>query len=174
MNTARLIELYRERYSLILETAKRYAPDPDCVQDIVQQVFIEFAVKGREKNWDLERSVDPLLHQITKNISLMQWRQLQRHSPEKQRELGEYILSLNKDRETFQTFNEQLDALKNCLKRLPEKSRKIIDLHYSSDVPAKEIAQMLNVQDQAVRQALRRIRKKLHDCILSVLKGEAQ
>lgn len=172
MSTSKLIELYRQRYDLILDTARRYSPDPNSVQDIVQQVFIEFVIKGREKNWDLQQNIDPLLHQITKNVSLWHWRHLQRNSPEKLRELGEYILSLNEERETSTHFLRQLDALKQCLKRLPEKSRKIVDLRYSADVSAKEIAKMLNVQDQAVRQALRRIRKKLHDCILFAMKGE--
>lgn len=172
MDDSAFIDLYRSRYDLILGTAKRYAPDADCVQDIVQQVFIEFAVKGREKNWDLEQNVDPLLHQITKNVALWHWRRIQRNSPEKLRELGEYILSLNEVREESQPIRQKLEALKHCLDRLPEKSRKIVDLRYFADISAAEIGEMLNVQDRAVRQALQRIRKKLHDCIQLALKGE--
>ncbi len=60
-----------------------------------------------------------------------------------------------------------LDKLRNCLGRLPHRSRRILDLRYQQEKRSAEIGDELAMNGPAVRAALRRIRQALLKCIQS-------
>jgi len=60
-----------------------------------------------------------------------------------------------------------LDKLRNCLGRLPQRSRRILDLRYQQEKRSAEIGDELGMNGPAVRGALRRIRQALLKCIQS-------
>lgn len=57
------------------------------------------------------------------------------------------------------------EALRDCLKRLPEKSRELLELRYEKNLKADQIAQRIAGTLDSVYQALSRIRSRLEDCI---------
>ncbi len=57
---------------------------------------------------------------------------------------------------------ERCNLLDNYMSELPENTRMILELRYLGSMDAKEIAQILDVKHDTVRQILSRIRKKLH------------
>jgi len=59
----------------------------------------------------------------------------------------------------------QLDALMKCVERLPDRSRRIVDLRYHQGVACGEIAERLKSTVDAVYQALRRIHVALKECV---------
>jgi len=67
-----------------------------------------------------------------------------------------------------QTEHESSDreqALRTCLSKLPERSRKILALRYDESVKGEEIARRLSTTRDAIYQSLARIRSRLETCI---------
>src|SRR4030095_12052972 len=77
--------------------ALRLAPAPGLVEDIAQQVILEFLAKADQ--WDLTREVQPLLAGMTRNVARRCWREHTRALPEQTRELAEHIRALAEDQD---------------------------------------------------------------------------
>ena len=60
-------------------------------------------------------------------------------------------------------------ALEHCLEKLPQKSRRLLDLRYAEDASAESIARATNSTAGSVRVTLLRIRDALADCIRAQL-----
>jgi RNA polymerase sigma-70 factor len=72
------------------------------------------------------------------------------------------------------TFDQQLDVLRDCLSRLNGIQRESIQLHYEHGLHCKEIADRLGIGFEAVKKHLQRGRTMLHRCLLSKIPaGEA-
>jgi RNA polymerase sigma factor (sigma-70 family) len=151
--------------------ALRLAPWPGLAEDIRQQVFLEFIEKA--ERWDLTRDVRPLLAGMTRNVALRAWREHTRTLPDQLRDLAEHIRDLaGSAQPTSAHESEDLAALKKCLSKLPDKSRRLVELHYYLDISSVEIASQMTMQADAIRRALFRIREQLRRCIRGLLKGE--
>jgi len=68
---------------------------------------------------------------------------------------------------TGDTFDEKLDALRDCLARLNGPQREAIRLHYEHGLHCKEIADRLGIHFEAVKKHLQRGRAVLHRCLSS-------
>ena len=66
----------------------------------------------------------------------------------------------------------ELDALSNCLKKLPEKDRDLLDRRYGTGLQARQISGQIGRSARAVAQALYRIRTTLLRCIEQTLAVE--
>ena len=82
---------------------------------------------------------------------------------------------------TRDEMEAQLDprrvALALCLKELPERNRKIIDLYYGSKTTADRVAEQLGKSVHTIYKGLKTIRKALLQCIdrrLAAERGEAR
>lgn len=56
-------------------------------------------------------------------------------------------------------------ALRDCLTRLPEEQRKLIQERYSKREPLKKLALQFKKKESALKMSLMRIRKSLYECI---------
>ncbi|MCA8950732.1 MAG: sigma-70 family RNA polymerase sigma factor [Planctomycetes bacterium] len=63
------------------------------------------------------------------------------------------------------TFDDQLDVLRECLARLEGSQRESIRLHYEHGLHCKEIAARLGIGFEAVKKHLQRGRAVLHRCM---------
>ena len=61
------------------------------------------------------------------------------------------------------------DALAQCLKSLPPRSRRIMSLRYEKQESFEEIGEVLESSAQAIQRAISRIRQSLHECVRSRL-----
>ena len=147
--------------------ALRFAPAPGLADDIAQQVFLEFLAKAGQ--WDLTRDVRPLLAGMTRIVARRCWRDHTRSLPEQTRELAEHIRALAEDQEVAWHDEEETRALRQCLDRLPDKSRQLVELHYFVDLTSVDIAARMAMNADAVRRALFRLRGQLRKCIQGVL-----
>ncbi len=62
-------------------------------------------------------------------------------------------------------FRERLDALADCLARLPERSAAVVQAAYRDSRPLAAIARDLEEQEEAVKKRLQRARALLADCL---------
>lgn len=67
------------------------------------------------------------------------------------------------------TFDEKLDALRECLQHLTGPQRESIRLHYEHGMHCKEIADRLGIGFEAVKKHLQRGRAQLQRCLQSKL-----
>ena len=56
-------------------------------------------------------------------------------------------------------------ALRDCLVRLPELQRNLIDSRYRAELPIKQLAKQFNKGESAIKMSLKRIREALQVCI---------
>lgn len=63
------------------------------------------------------------------------------------------------------TLEQRREALIECLRKLNDKDRQLIEKRYSPGESGKSVAQFLNRPANAVYQSLSRIRRTLHTCV---------
>lgn len=61
------------------------------------------------------------------------------------------------------------EALDRCVKGLPERSRQLVEGRYGDGLSRDQLGQRLQLSDAGVKQALRRVRAALKDCVLERL-----
>ena len=59
----------------------------------------------------------------------------------------------------------QRDALRECLRRLPERSRLLVHLRYRDGMSREQLAARLGLRAQGVKSLLQRVRSALGECI---------
>ncbi|MEQ1750204.1 MAG: sigma-70 family RNA polymerase sigma factor [Prosthecobacter sp.] len=165
MNTheTRAAQLFLSHHDFVKGVALKYAPWPGLMDDISQQVFLEFIAK--EERWDLEKDLRPLLATMTRHVAMRLWRDRTRERPEVVQKLADHIRLLAEERDLPPRYEEEIGILRSCLMKLPEKSRELVQLYYYSDVSTPEIAEQLDMKSDTVCRALSRVRDKLRDCI---------
>jgi len=165
MNTheTQAAQLFLTHHDFVKGVALKYAPWPGLMEDITQQVFLEFMAK--EERWDLENDLRPLLATMTRHVAMRLWRDRTRSRPEVVQKLADHIRLLAEESEMPPRYEEEIGLLRGCLQKLPEKSRELIQLYYYSDVSTPEIAGQLEMKADTVCRALSRVREKLRECI---------
>jgi RNA polymerase sigma-70 factor, ECF subfamily len=152
--------------------AFKLAPVPGFAGDIAQQVFLEFIAK-RDK-WDLTSDLKPLLATMTRNVAQRHWRERCKAMAPEMIALVEEIQTLNEREEVPWYSDEEKAALKQCLEKLPAKSRDIVKMHYDLGISSVDMAALMEVRADAVRRALFRLRCQLRKCVEgSVASGES-
>jgi len=58
-----------------------------------------------------------------------------------------------------------VDALRLCMRDLPERQRRAIELRYADDATRTEIANRLGVGEEGIKTALRRAKESLGECV---------
>ncbi len=167
------VQVFLKYYNYVRSVAWRTAPSTFLLDDVAHDVFIEF-VKNAEK-WNFEGDLRPLLAKITQNIALVHWRKYLRNLPENLRQLGEYLRLDQEKEERFSSENDledRLTLLKQCLKKLPEKSRELVESYYNGIQNCSELAQTQDKSCGAIYMAMSRIRSTLKTCIERKMKTE--
>ncbi len=65
-------------------------------------------------------------------------------------------------------------ALRQCLEKLPQQHRELLDIRYCSNEPVKQVAEKMGRSADAVSMTLFRIRKTLLNCIGNILAVEGE
>ena len=82
------------------------------------------------------------------------------------------VLEASED-DFIENLDVRIDAMNKCLKKLGVHQRKLIELKYVQEVPAKRIADRFGLSSRAIYQAISRIHKVLMRCIRRTLAEEA-
>jgi RNA polymerase sigma factor (sigma-70 family) len=168
---AQLRSVVQAEGGFVTALALKLAPAPGMAGDIAQQVFLEFLSKG--KKWDLSGEVRPLLAGMTRNVARRFWREASRKMSPEMYGLAEHIRTLAEGEDVSWYSNEEKNALRRCLERLPEKSKRIVQTHYYLGVSSVEMANRMSMSAAAVRRALFRLRAQLRRCVNGVLGRES-
>lgn len=73
--------------------------------------------------------------------------------------------------EVAPSVSAEAAALRDCLKKVSGRSRKVVRLRYFEDLNSTEIADRLQMSATNVRVVLQRARERLRDCVRRAMKG---
>lgn len=156
-------QVFLSHHDFVKGVALKYAPWPGLMDDITQQVFLEFMKK--EAQWDLSTDARPLLATMTRHIAMRQWRERTRQQPDVVQKLADHIRLLAEDREAPPRYEDEIGVLRTCLQKLPVKSRELVELYYYNEIGTPQIAEQIDMKADTVCRALSRVREKLRECI---------
>lgn len=176
-----IVTQFQDNYGSVVAIVSRYAPRDNSIDDILQEIFIDFFTGFVEKKWHLipretNLSWRPLLLHIAKRRaqlfarkSLQQNRFIDRVA-ERLRDVSG--LAVEKDFDFWDESDLQMDAMKECLDKLPSKSRTLIDQYYFEHASVEKIAKQQMTTPPTIRNFFYRIRIILRQCIEFSLKKE--
>ena len=136
-------------------------PDPHLRDDVFQEVAL--ALWQQMEVYHAERSFGAWARGIAAN-KILQARERNARFP--------VVFSPETIRSVLDAFdqsesdaNRRAEALRDCVKQLPEKSRQLLTLRYEQDLKNDEIARRSRSTVEAIYQAMSRIRQRLEACI---------
>ena len=160
-------EFVLENHQLVRIFLARFVHCPQRVDDLAQETFVtafkqQHRFQGRSKpsTW---------LVGIARNKAL-QYLRLEKRRKDRTRTFinslpGFRQLQYSNSESLLDDSMERIEALKNCLGQLPQRSFELVEQFYFGDVTAVAIAAQTNAKESAVRMKLKRIREVLHKCI---------
>ena len=141
------------------------------VDDVAQDVYLEF-YKNIDKT-PPDVAPQRWLKGIARNVCLNHIRRCARRGRLQREALAELLAAT--ETETFRRTSEgtlQI-ALEECCRKLPDDSRRLLELKYQQDLTSDAIAQAVSKTAEAVRIALFRIRATLKNCVSKQVAGES-
>ena len=146
----------------IYRLAKRMLDQNEEAEDLVQEVFIRMW-KNREK-LDEYRSLEALAVITAKNLCLdkLKARKFPVESWNNRQQFIENIAE-----ETRPDHSDLVSGVKEAMKTLTEQSRMIIHLRDIEGYEFDEIAEVMGMQENAVRVALSRARKRVRELLVN-------
>lgn len=142
--------------------------DPDWVDDIAQEAFL---TAYREwASFDQTRDFGRWLRGIAANIVRNELRKDARRQRILRAELVELLIERHVEKkEPPQPVT--LEAIRDCLAKLPLRHRELVHSRYGNGESAPELAQRFELNADNVRQLLLRIRLQLKKCVEQRLAG---
>ncbi len=148
-------QIYSLYSSELMNISYGYTKNKDDSLDIIQNVFLKYFNKSKSFPSEADRKY--WLIRITINESLDFLRKNSR-------------VILMDDDNKLDALNYQdndndprLERLGFLVKELPEKYRRVIILHYYDSMPIKDISNILNISEAAVKKRLERARNILKE-----------
>lgn len=150
-------EEFEEKYHLysqdLMNISFGYTRDNDASLDVIQNVFLKFFKS--DKTFDTAMEERFWLIRVTINESKDYLRRNKRITNVDE-DVIDAFPSNDEDKEDI-----RLKKLSIKVKELPEKYRRVIILHYYDSLPVKDISEILNISNDAVKKRLERARNML-------------
>lgn len=165
--TERLKDLTRQflgQRHLLLAFIYGLVRDWDAAEEILQEVWIRLA-EAETKGTTVE-SVEKWCRGVARNLVLHHLRQ--KHSGRVVTDSRIVALAERAFEEhdlADAVWSSQRSWLFDCLERLPDKSRRVLQLKYGEGLRVAQIAERLQHSQDAIFKALSRIRQALADCV---------
>jgi RNA polymerase sigma-70 factor (ECF subfamily) len=141
-----------------------YVPRATWVDDLAQQAFV--SAYQSLKSFRVGTDFYAWLRQIAYNhlrAELEKTKRRRRLETDYLQEIGAAELSRRLDRDNPE--EDALEALRDCVSRLPDTSREIVQRHYGDGLPLAEIAGSLGRPAGSLKVTLFKIRARLRDCV---------
>lgn len=154
--------LYNRYFPRLYQHAFKMLKDQDEAQDIVQELFTSFWVKG--KDLDLTANVSSYLYAATRNrvLNLFEHNRVHDHYISS---LGEFLSYVEVSVDELVIEKELAEIIEGEVRQMPPKMREIFELSRKEDLSHKEIADYLEISDKTVKKqisnALKILRMKI-------------
>ncbi len=139
------------------------AVDPDWVDDIAQEAFL---TAYREwDSFDSSRDFGKWVRGIAANIVRNEVRKNARRRRILHTELAELLLRRQQSEPTEPSELLTVEVVRDCLDKLPQRSREVVQARYRDGNTAPELAKQYQLTPENVRQMLVRIRQQIKACV---------
>lgn len=150
---------WRELRGMLLSITR----NATLAEDLAQEVFVVALRKGMEPGPDTRL----WLREVARRLAIAE---LRRKRPKAVADFEKFIESIdppmaNPAPAEAAEFNEEVSALRACVKALPEGLREIVALKYEKEQPLSKLATRTGKTVGYLKQVLFRLRKRLADCI---------
>jgi RNA polymerase sigma-70 factor, ECF subfamily len=159
-----LIKQLLRHQSLFMGYLVAITRDLGAAEEVFQNVAVVVLEQGPK---EVIRDFQAWAKEIVRRQAL---HYLRERSQARQRSMAPELLeglSLALDSDSLGTEGppQERDALAQCLKVLPPRSRRIMTLRYEKRQSFEEIGEMLQSSAQAIQRTISRIRQSLHECV---------
>lgn len=159
--------LVREHADLLTAYLRTLLWDDTAVDDVFQEAML--VAWRRLDDYDRDRPFGPWLRGIAARLVLQHRRQTAGRALSC---APEVLDALEQRFEEFSSrpgdsFRDRVDRLLECLRKLPEKLRVVIEMTYARDIMLRQVAESINVSEEAVKKRMQRGRQMLADCLQS-------
>ena len=157
--------LVRENADMLIAYVRSISRNDALADDVFQDTML--TAWRRQDDYDKDRFFGPWLRGIAARILLANHRKAARGASLCDEQTLDYLSQRFEalHRQPGDTFDEKLDALRDCVERLPERYRDPIKLRYEEDLRGDGLAQRLGLAAETVKKRLQRAKARLLDCI---------
>jgi RNA polymerase sigma-70 factor (ECF subfamily) len=155
------LEALEESQQKLLRICSVYAKDADDTKDLFQEVLVN--IWRSMPNFKGNSSMGTWMYRITLNVCL-RMRSKEIKLQKKVIRLDSITIGNLKSPHVDTEMNEQLIALRSCIRKLNEADRAAITL-YLEELPYKEISNVLGLKENTVAVKVKRIKGKLLNCL---------
>jgi RNA polymerase sigma-70 factor (ECF subfamily) len=166
VNAKQLFEiLVRENADMLIAYIRSGVRDDAVADDVFQETML--TAWRRLDDYDRQRPFGPWLRGIAARILLAHYRRAARNMAVCDAETLDYLSQRFEalHRRPGDTFDEKLDALRDCVQLLPEPYATAIRLRYGEDLGVAGIVARLGLAAETVKKRLQRAKARLLDCI---------
>lgn len=140
--------------------ANRLLENREEAEDMVQEVFIK--LWNRRDKLDEYRSVEALAMVTTRNLCLDKLKR-RKITIERMENLKDEMTDSQQDQKT--DLSDIVHKIHQIIQTLPEQQRSVIQLRDIEGYDFEEIAELLDMNENAVRVSLSRARKKIRESL---------
>ncbi len=147
--------------------SRNYVLDGAEIEDLIQSAFEKFATSPHLLSIENPRA---FLYKLVNNLALNHFRHAnvkQRYENENNLEDQDGDVPGDTNPESIAQHHQQLEAISDCLRNMPEKRRQIVMMNRFEHLSYAEIGRRLGISEAAVRK---HIKRALHD----IMMGEEQ
>lgn len=170
-----MLNLYKDYYGLVRKNIYNITHDADQIEDLINDTFIKLIKKiTLIRNMDSYKTATYVVYTSRSvAINYIKHRNVQKRHVYYggELDLAENVLSVEDDMEYRIIHQEEIKEMGKALLRLPEKQKNLLCFKYILEMNDREIAGVLNIAPNSVRQYLTRARreaKKLIDKEMSI------
>lgn len=150
-----------ENQQKLLRICSVYAKDDSGTKDLFQEVL--FNIWKSMPSFNGEATIGTWMYRITLNVCL-RMRSKEIKLQKKTIRMDSITIGNLKADSEKNIQNDRLVALRNCIKKLNEADKAVITL-YLEELPYTEISKVLGLKENTVAVKVKRIKKKLSNCL---------
>jgi len=158
-------QILEENKHKIFRICRIYATSPIEPQDLFQEVV--FQIWNSLDSFKGKSSIDTWVYRITINVCLRSKMRLEKSNSQTDRFEAIHFTPIEKEIDVHE--QEKFKFLKQCIDTLNESDTSLIVL-YLDDLAYKKIALITGLSENHIAVRMKRIRKKLFECIEPKLK----
>jgi RNA polymerase sigma-70 factor (ECF subfamily) len=166
MDAKQLFEiLVRENADMLIAYIRSTARDDAMADDIFQETML--TAWRRLDDYDKDRPFGPWLRGIAARILLAHHRKSARDFAVCDEETLDYLSQRFETlhQQPGDAFDDKLDALRDCVEKLPEPYREPIQLRYGEGMGVSGLIERMGLATETVKKRLQRAKARLLDCI---------
>ncbi len=159
--------IYENHVQNLLLYGRRLNNDRDLVANCVQQLFANLL--DRRKHIGTTDNINYYLLKAFRSILIKELKKAQKLSSDEMKvERGSSVDSIEDEIIYKESLQQQKEELRSAINNLSPREKEILYLKYFADIPNKQIAELLSISYQSVKNTATRAIQKLKDNMMRV------